>query len=444
MSLFRNSIYNIYDFLQGSYAKKNFGILQLINSRDSDSEQMTVYNNEQIQRVMQYLQDVPYYQDINTAKALPNTFFELPVVNKEIIRKNYAKFISRKFSDDKLVVRKTSGSSGTPFVVKQDIGKRRKIQAEVTYYYQVLGCKPGDPLIIFRATTERTKISKISRYLMNYSEIDVRGLDDNSIRRVLEILSKSKSALCVGYSSTLDAIGDYFDRNGYPEKGAYNLKGFISTSEALKEQTRIAIEKAFECPCISRYSNMEQGIIAQEISGYQGHIINEAHYLVELLKIDQDLPAVDGEVGRIVITDYFNAGMPFVRYDTGDLGILGYVEIDGNRKRCVKSIEGRITDVIFDINDQPVSPHQLSVSFWDAEEISQFQFIQTAKGEYLVKLILKYDSQINEKKLKQRLLDLLGEDSKIRFEIVSKIEVLASGKRKYIINQMKDNKYFLF
>ena len=144
----------------------------------------------------------------------------------------------------------------------------------------------------------------------------------------------------------MDAIGDYFDRNGYPEKGAYNLKGFISTSEALKEQTRIAIEKAFECPCISRYSNMEQGIIAQEISGYQGHIINEAHYLVELLKIDQDLPAVDGEVGRIVITDYFNAGMPFVRYDTGDLGILGYVEIDGNRKRCVKSIEGRITDVI--------------------------------------------------------------------------------------------------
>ena len=117
MSLFRNSIYNIYDFLQGSYAK-NFGILQLINSRDSDSEQMTVYNNEQIQRVMQYLQDVPYYQDINTAKALL-IHFELPVVNKEIIRKNYAKFISRKFSDDKLVVRKTSGSSGTPLLLNK-------------------------------------------------------------------------------------------------------------------------------------------------------------------------------------------------------------------------------------------------------------------------------------------------------------------------------------
>ena len=39
-----------------------------------------------------------------------------------------------------------------------------------------------------------------------------------------------------------------------------------------------------------------------------------------VLKLDSDEPAEPGELGRIVVTDYYNKTFPMVRYDTGDTG----------------------------------------------------------------------------------------------------------------------------
>lgn len=54
--------------------------------------------------------------------------------------------------------------------------------------------------------------------------------------------------------------------------------------------------------------------------------------------MNSDEPAEPGELGRLVVTDYYNKTFPMVRYDTGDTGIMrmyqdekgGCMEICGN------------------------------------------------------------------------------------------------------------------
>ena len=41
-----------------------------------------------------------------------------------------------------------------------------------------------------------------------------------------------------------------------------------------------------------------------------------------VLPQDCDEPAEPGELGRIVVTDYYNKTFPMVRYDTGDTGMM--------------------------------------------------------------------------------------------------------------------------
>ena len=84
------------------------------------------------------------------------------------------------------------------------------------------------------------------------------------------------------------------------------------------------LEKHFNTKVVSRYSNEEMGILAQQSNIEQNNAfnINWASYYVEILKMDTNEKANLGELGRIVITDLFNFSMPLIRYDTGDLGVF--------------------------------------------------------------------------------------------------------------------------
>ena len=102
----------------------------------------------------------------------------------------------------------------------------------------------------------------------------------------------------------------------------FNVEIVISGAEFLNETTRNNLKKVFGCNVVSRYSNQENGILAQELIDSNYFMINNASYHIEFLKIDSDQEAEIGELSRIVITDLFNFATPMIRYDTGDLAVV--------------------------------------------------------------------------------------------------------------------------
>lgn len=73
--------------------------------------------------------------------------------------------------------------------------------------------------------------------------------------------------------------------------------------------------------------------------------LNEASYFLEVAEIDSDEPAEYGELGRIVITDFFNYAFPLIRYDNGDTCIM---QLDEKTKHpYIAQLYGRRLDLVY-------------------------------------------------------------------------------------------------
>ena len=216
-----------------------------------------------------------------------------------------------------------------------------------------------------------------------------------------------------------------------------NIKSVIAISKSLNDYTRTAIEKYFKVPVVSRYSNLENGIIAQQIPLDRSlrYLINTASYNVEILKLNSDEQAAEGELGRIIITDFFNYALPMIRYDTGDIGTVEFDHSNRNRKYFTH-VEGRKLDILFDTKGKLISSFLVYKNMWQYSEIEQYQLIQETSKQYTFKINTGLPFK-NEAKLVDEFKTLLGMDADFRIEYVSEIPLLSSGKRKKIVSNLK-------
>jgi len=195
------------------------------------------------------------------------------------------------------------------------------------YYSGKAGYSVGRSLIYLKPISQEKYKSKLSQWIQNETLLDICNLDDKRIDNLLDDIIKTShsGSMIKAYASTLEALGDYFRRKGISKVGKSKVFGVVSGAEMLSDEVRDAISKVFQCRCYSRYSNQENGIIGQDDEESNVFILNEAHYIVEIFKIDGDELAADGEVGRIVVTDLYNYAMPMIHYDTGDIGSIVYI-----------------------------------------------------------------------------------------------------------------------
>ena len=160
--------------------------------------------------------------------------------------------------------------------------------------------------------------------------------------------------------------------------------------------------------------------------------MNRADYFTEVLMLDSDEPAQLGEIGRIVITDLWNYAMPMIRYDTGDVG--AWVRYQGTERLAIGNFGGRSVDMIFNAAGETVSPHSISTAMWAYKNVQQYQFAQIGKGQYEMRL--NAVSAVNEEQLIADLKKVVGEEATIALKYYDEIPVLASGKRRYIVNEV--------
>lgn len=430
----RNKTFWVLDFFKGSKIRKAYREIKSIDSLDSRDKYIEDYQKHKFEELVnQATKFTEFYSEYSSKEDI-NSF---PVINKSTLKSESEKFLSKNFDTRNLYTMATSGSTGTPFVTYQNEDKKRRVNAEVIYYSNKAGYKVGKNLIYLRAITDKSKKSPLKLWLQNETLIDISNLDDMKITKMLNKIGKSSKngSMMLAYSSTYDSFKDYFDKIGFDMPNKSNLEGIVGSSEMFYEETRAKMEETFGCKTFSRYANQENGIIGQDEVLNNEFLINEANYIVEIFDMDEDKPLKHGEIGRIVITDLFNKAMPFIRYDTGDIGAIKFININGKQKKVISDFGGRRVDVVYDAKGHRLSPHIVTNNFWGFSEIKQYQFIQKNKKDYAIKL--NVDRNFSEtEKLYNLFLKLLGNEANISIEIVKEIPVLSSGKRKYIVNEM--------
>lgn len=358
-----------------------------------------------------------------------------PVINKIQIKEHFSDFRSNEFLNKPLVEMTTSGSTGTPFTVYQNTQKKQRNLADTFYFANLAGYELGQRLFYFKIWAKAKMAPDYQYRLQNIVPFDVLKLDDVTIQRFIDEVENGSNGehSILGYVSALESIIRYCDKI---QKKSFKseFKSIITMSEALSTVTKEKLSTLFNCPVVSRYSNLENGIIAQQLINEERFLINTASYLVEIMDFESDKVLCYGEKGRIVVTDLFNYAMPLIRYDTGDIGAIIKDE-DG--KLYLSSVEGRKLDLIFDTNNQLVSSYVVYKNMWQYKEISQYQLIQVGQKEYIFKINCGLDFN-NENKLIEEFKSYLGKDADFKVEYVDEIPLLDSGKRRKIVNLYKN------
>lgn len=371
-----------------------------------------------------------FYSKFNTDKIE-----EFPVINKSVIVNNYDEIRSNLYLQENLHKMSTSGSTGTPLTVVQDARKRKRVIAEVIFFGKICGYTFGQRQVFFRVWVNSVKKSKLKKVLQNMITEDISNLDERKMQEIENILKNDKKIKNIlSYASTLGQVSKYLKEKGYKPED-FSVTSIISGSELLQDETRKNLKEIFDCNIVSRYSNEENGILGQEcISNKEIHL-NTSSYYFEFLKLDEDKPAEKGELARIVVTDLYNYALPMIRYDTGDLAIVGESKCT-IKANVIKEIFGRKVDLIYNTNGETLSPHTITNNMWGVSNIKQFKFTQMNENDY--KILLNVDENFKrekaERELREKFITLLGENAIISFEYTDEIPVLASGKRKYIEN----------
>jgi phenylacetate-CoA ligase len=96
----------------------------------------------------------------------------------------------------------------------------------------------------------------------------------------------------------------------------------MAYAAVVDDETRELARAVFGCEIADTYGAEEVGHIAAQCRQCGEYHISAESVLLEVLR-DDGTPAVAGEVGRVVVTPLYNFAMPLVRYELGDLAVVG-------------------------------------------------------------------------------------------------------------------------
>ena len=422
------------DRLSGGKIHKDY---ENINNIIHNPEIADHYSNKRLKSLIKYANSfVPFYMKFKNSLNIQ----DYPVITKDIIRENYADFISEKINPASMKKIKTSGSQGKPFKVYHDKRKVRRKKADLIFFNNLIGYEIGDKHVLIRTKSK----SSLELFLQNEVLVLASKRDRKSIKHYYNILNKKNIRFIIGHPSIMVALAESVKKGNHKDSTP-KIRGFIATAEPLYNRDRKLIEETFNCRVLARYSSEEFGVIAHELPGDTRYHLNIASLYIEILAIDSDVPVKVGEPGRIVVTDLFSYGMPLIRYDTGDVGIQSDKPSLLTGGPVFERIEGRKLDIIMDTDGNTIFPlslyDQITDSLMHHPSITGFQFIQNTQNIYTLRLKNLNKEKMNIDPLRKILVKLLGPDAKVEIEVTDNLEILPSGKKPLIINRLTKSEH---
>ncbi len=415
-SFIRRSAFWSIDFLKGRPIRKAYNDVKY-------ERENNVCNQQKLENILEYAsKNVNFYKDKQYTKLQ-----DFPVVSKEDYKNNYDAFVSDEYREtDKLYKTFTSGSTGTPFCAIQDLEKRIKHYASLIHLNESIGWKLGRKFLQIRERGGNT--NSLKDFFQNTIVFSPTNLNRIKIKQIENTIRKKKSLkILQSYASSLHKLVDYIYENGL-ETNDYGLELIISDTDKLSEPLLVNLMTIFECPIYDRYGNNENGIIALK-KNKNDYLVNTADFYVETLKLDSDMPVSKGERGRIVVTDFYNKAFPFIRYDTGDIGIANKQSKD--QVVSLKEITGRNIDFVKTPSGKKIFVPDITSTFKYLFNIKKYQIIQDTQNYKITLKVVTKDVQ-EGKKGQYKLERLTDNECEIEIQNVSEIPVEKNGKYKII------------
>ncbi|MCP3776510.1 AMP-binding protein [Paenibacillus sp. MZ04-78.2] len=422
-----------------------FSCLDEFLSIETNASEISQFQEKRLREVFEYaFQKVPFYNKytIETDVSPFSKLKDIPIIGKRDILQDYENFISDELNPDSVYSTKTSGSTGIPFISIKDnfsniISNMNMLKVFVQYgIHEDVRTTRGTRILRIAGRINGFKEHHKSTELYRLALVGINSPLEEFDKQVLEEIIKYQPEIISGHASEILLLCNLFDSNELkPEMNS--VKFIISGGETLNQNARWYIENYFDARVIDVYGMQEIGEIAYECSDYPGnyHIHEDSVYVEVIDENGNSLP--DGHKGEFVITNLINKSMPFIRYRTGDYGIVSPVKCKCKRAaRIINTIDGRSMAPLILKNGSLLNPYVIKRRMEDAR-VTQYQVIQKEQGKLTINLVLGENANDAIENIKRMLSDYINDGTEIELKICSIRDIVSpNGKIRAFISKL--------
>ena len=397
------------------------------------------YQLQQINFLLeQAKQNVPFYRESNDYPDKVTSLKEfscLPVLEKDVFRRNPNAFLSEKFTKKELFKYSTSGTSGKPvnfyrsrksIASQWAVWSRHKQRFNVNFndYHALFTGKPIVPAAQSKAPYWR--LNRPGRQLI----FGMLHTSEKAIRAIINKLEKEDIQFYTGYPSIIYQIAISALNLGLVLKNG--PKVIFVGAEPLYDYQRMAIENCFNAQVTDQYGTSEGLANASKCEKGNYHVDFEFGHL----EIMSDGLNKDQAIGEILMTGFTNHAMPLIRYMIGDRGKLSNAKCGcGRESRILEELSGRSEDYVLTPEGNRIT--RLDYIFKGVIGIEEAQIRQIKEGEIIIILVTNnsYD-QVEEHKIRQTIKKYISESITVYFKFVEEIPRTSSGKFRAVVNKL--------
>lgn len=363
------------------------------------------------------------------------TLSEFPVVTRDEITTDAARFISRRFRRKDLVTSATSGTTGTP--LEALMPARTKLVSDALWWRRAvwsgyvegdwIARLVGDPVVPLsdRRPKRPYRVSWVDRrfYCSSYH------LNPETAEQLRIALRRRRPAFVMGYPSTLES---FVRLSETPIVDAdWKLKAVLYSSEPMYPHQLEAIAASFAAPIRGLYGCAERAVSAAECR----------HGSLHLSLLDGYVEGQWGgtpEAPVACVTGLLNMAMPLIRYQLGDH--MSFV--DGPACACGRTLPRlhpvvtKEEDCIVTPSRRLISPSVITWAFKDLPGVVKSQVVQEGNDNVKVRVLMRSGADFGNvaSLLRDRLEDMVFHEMTVTVVSVDRIEMGPTGKTRFVVN----------
>ena len=402
----------------------------------------------QLDRLRAFLADVgthvPFYRQVFSEAGFDPAKMSrvadlqrLPFLTKPVIRANTD---ALRADDARGLARfNTGGSSGEPLIffigderVTHDVAAKWR----ATRWWDV---DIGDrEIVVWGSPIELGAQDRVRQFrdaLMRTELMPAFEMSETKLDGFVARIRARRPAMLFGYPSAISHIARHAEKRGI-RLDDLGVRVVFVTSERLYDDQRESIERLFGCPVANGYGGRDAGFIAHQCPSGSMHITAEDIAVEIVDALGQVLPP--GQSGEIVVTHLATRDFPFIRYRTGDIGVLEDTPCAcGRGLPVLKEIQGRSTDFVIALDGTVMHGLSLIYVLRDIPAVRAFKIIQETLT--LTRVQVEPGEGFSDRDvvaIQSGLQARLGASVLIQVEKVAQVAAERSGKFRYVISKV--------
>ncbi|MDI9521038.1 MAG: phenylacetate--CoA ligase family protein [Bacillota bacterium] len=358
---------------------------------------------------------------------------KLPIVDKEMLRKNIEDVITDKANT---VEEHTGGTTGKSLVVRHRIEDSMRRMATLDHFKSRVGF---EHLQMKRATFNGKHIvppGQKSKVFWRYNRACKQMiyssffLTEENIPYYLDSLNRFKPDALDGFFTCMLDLANYMKRKGI--QPGFQLKAIFPTSETLTPSGRALLEEIFSCKVYDQYASSEGAPFVTDCPHQRLHM-DLASGVFEHF----------GEGDEVLVTSFTTYATPLIRYRIGDSMVFspeGQACPCGMQAPMVEEIRGRRLDFLYTPEGAKVNAGNVSNLLKNMpNSVIRAQFQQSVMDK--VTVLLEVDKALYNETyddlLRSEFLHKFGPDLKVEIRHVDEIPREGSGKFRMIKNDVE-------